>query len=521
MKWLFRVAIGGALLGAVGCGVDPGSSATGGTSGTGGSSGTGGGGGGGGVVCPDDPADGPVAEECGIWVSVSLGDDANDGTQGAPVATLTHAIALALKGPRRVYACTETWTESVVIKADVSLHGGFDCAKAWVYQGAPNLSMLTAAPDLVPITWKEGLPGTKAYFTDFFVEAADAVKPGGSSIAILVAQDQVELTISRCEVIAGDGADGVDGEPANPNNPPAPDGTPGNNGASACSAPLSKGGVATETLCNPGTSKGGAGGDANPMIAANGESGEPAADPPAGLGGLGEENAPSCSNGKNGADGAEGQFGYGGGAKVTDNGRLTADGYIGLSGEDGWPGKPGQGGGGGGGTFGSAVVCGAPTPGGAAGGSGGSGGCAGKGGGGGQAGGASFAIATRSDLYIQDTTMTSGKGGNGGAGAPGQEGGQGGPGGQGGQGLGAIQPGCAGGGGGHGGRGGAGGGGSGGPSACMATIEGHLVGTLGTGNKCPANAVSGKGGPGGDPNNLSTHGQPSQNGAGIDTVLDP
>ena len=90
----------------VGCGVDPGDTSTGGSAGS--TSDTGGtGGSGGGLPCPDDPIDGPVSPECGIWVR-KAGDDANDDTQNAPVATLAQAIALAAEGPGRVYACGET-----------------------------------------------------------------------------------------------------------------------------------------------------------------------------------------------------------------------------------------------------------------------------------------------------------------------------------------------------------------------------------------------------------------------------
>src|SRR6185369_9305210 len=97
MKKLLACAIGGALFGLVGCGVGPGTSSVSGTSttGTGGSSGgtsTGDTGGtssssgsststGGAPSCPDDPANGPVDESCGIWLSASLGDDKNPGTQ--------------------------------------------------------------------------------------------------------------------------------------------------------------------------------------------------------------------------------------------------------------------------------------------------------------------------------------------------------------------------------------------------------------------------------------------------------
>jgi hypothetical protein len=432
-----------------------------------------------------------------------LGKDANAGTRTAPVATLKQAIDLAAKGPGRVYACAETWTEPVVITSDVSLHGGFDCMKEWAYVGESQRSMLTPGPDEVPITWNDGAPDAKAFLTDFYVEAADAVKPGGSSIAIFLPGMNLAVTIKRCEAVAGNGADGADGVPADPNNLPAPAGTPGNIGGDACSAPLSKGGLAPQTVCDLGLSKGGAGGDAGPLTAEDGEAGEPTWDAISGLGGLGEANAPACTNGKNGADGQDGIPGLGGDGTA----HVTAEGYVGVAGGDGTPGLPGQGGGGGGATFGKAAVCGAASPGGAAGGSGGSGGCGGNTATGGQPGGASIAIATRNvGTAILATKMVAGNSGNGGAGAPSQPGGKGGVPAQGGAGLGAIQPGCSGGAGGRGGKGGPSGGGQGGATVCLATVGNHGMGWS-EGSECILGESSGEGGVGGDPMIPATYGK--------------
>ncbi len=77
--------------------------------------------------CPADPADGPVRPDCGIWVSASRGQDSSPGTQESPVQTLAQAIVLAQAGPKRVYACGETYAEPVRLPSGVSLFGGFDC----------------------------------------------------------------------------------------------------------------------------------------------------------------------------------------------------------------------------------------------------------------------------------------------------------------------------------------------------------------------------------------------------------
>jgi len=509
MEELRYWAIGLVVLGAVavvGCGTGDTSTAgggTGGTSGTGGTGGTGGSGGsGGGIVCPDDPAAGAVPEACGIWVSVSQGDDANDGRQATPVKTLTHAIELAQTDKNRVYACGETWTESLVVTSGLSLHGGFDCDAGWTYEGEIKRAMIIA-PSPRGVTWIGIGEPTRGFFTDFYVESADAVEPGDSSIAGFV-RESLLLTALRCEFTAGNGADGVDGDPADVNGLPALSGTPGNDGANACSAPLSQGGAAVEIECFPGLSKGGKGGDSGPLIAASGEAGEPVA--AGGSGGLGQDVAPACTPGSSGAKGSNGPAGQGGGQDLSlGYGRLLQQGFVGQSGEDGGLGAPAQGGGGGGATFGSAAVCGAANPGGAAGGSGGAGGCAGKGSGGGRPGGGSFAFATRSDggVVLDMIYFRSGKGGKGGNGGAPQLGGAGGAGGKGGNSAGSIEPGCAGGNGATGGRGGIGGGGMGGPSAAWVQLKGTLVfGPMWTGFEI---GTGGEGGIG-DPNFQDTEG---------------
>ncbi len=456
------------LAGTAGCGVDPGDTSSGG--GNGGAAG-GGGSGGSGVECPADPAEGPIPPECGIWVSASLGDDGNPGTQAAPVASLAHAIGIAEKGPRHVYACAETWTEPLVVPETVSMHGGFTCAGGWSYVGRSMPAKLMP-PTTMAMKWLDVDEGYTALLTDFHVEAADAVEPGTASIGVFVSSG-VRVTILRSEIVAGDGADGLDGIPGEAM--PAQAGAPGNGGADACSAAETKGGAAPVTSCASGTSTGGPGGDGGLVVAPDGGNGQPAG--PGGAGGLGEQSAPSCSAGQPGAPGVPAPFGLGAHGVAF----LTADGYLTRNGEDGKPGAPGQGGGGGGGTFGSTAVCGAAKPGGAAGGSGGAGGCGGKGGGGGQGGGASIAIATLSSgLKIdQGTVLHTGNGGNGGNGGPPQPGGAGGLGGNGGAGMGTLQTGCKGGAGGAGGPGGWGGGGIGAHAVGVAHKKG-IVFAIGT-----------------------------------------
>lgn len=263
-----------------------------------------------------------------------------------------------------MYACGgETWTEGLTIPANVSLHGGFDCTADWAYAGEEKRSIL-ASTSTTAITWV--IRGCRDQHRSDGV--ADRLprrvrrrdNAGGSSIALFVRED-LHVAIWRCDVVAGNGADGLDCAPAEEDQ--SPDGAKGNNGGDACSAPVSKGAPLPRPYASWAPRRGPA--EAGPSLAADGADGEPAANPPAGQGGLGETSSP-CTPGQTGKNGADGNYGLGG----HDNRRLTVDGYVGVDGQDGQLGQPGQGGGGGGGTFGKPVVCGATNPGGAAGGSG-------------------------------------------------------------------------------------------------------------------------------------------------------
>lgn len=423
--------------------------------------------------CPRDPADGGVAEDCGIWVAAAWGSDLNAGTQAAPVATLSKAIELAQKGAGRVYACGGDYPEAVALPAGITLAGGFSCdGGEWVYEGMEKRAII--APASVPVAALTLLPGDReSLVVDVQVQAPDAVQPGGSSIAALT-RDGARAMIRRCALIAGDGADGANGAPGDHNGAPAQKGIPGNNGADACTMNVGLGGAAVKLTCgeDQAATVGGEGGDGGALAANDGQAGlQPAPNFPGyGVGGKAEDAAQGtpCTPGIGGLQGAAGAEGHG----ATGDGHLTKDGYVGESGEPGDPGTPGQGGGGGGGAIGG-LVCGA-FKGGAGGGSGGTGGCGGQGGKGGQAGGSSIALAVLGEgLVVDQLRLVTGKGGNGGNGGILQAGGQGGLPGLPGQGFGGangVKAACAGGAGGFGGNGGNGGGGRGGHSIGIAVI---------------------------------------------------
>jgi hypothetical protein len=481
------------------------------TGGAGGDTGTAGGSGAsaGGPVCPEDPdpANRYIPDECGIWVSHSLGDDGNEGIQAAPVQRIAKAIELAQapSRPKAIYACGEVYEESVRLPKGISLFGGYDCAAPggplkWIYNGYSFRATLAPSPGLVALVFLSGDSEARTIAGDLIPQAADAVVPGGSSIAV-VAQEKAKGEGRRLDIIAGNGADGANGEPGAYLNQPANAGISGKDGADACTLAEGAGGDAVTVECDgnmPSTS--GYGGDGNEVAAGDGADGFPAPNPNDlgyGLGGIGETAASVCTGGAVGVQGIHGAEGSPG----MKDGDITNEGYIGINGADGAPGTQGQGGGGGGASKGS-LLCGA-LHGGAGGGSGGTGGCGGRAGKGGQAGGSSIGIASRSnEFFFWFGSVHVGNGGNGGNGGAGQPGGQIGLPGKGGLNFGGpngVKAGCAGGAGGPGGNGGSGGGGHGGHSLVRAA--GGPVADIGLNAPVSASwGVAGKGGHSGNPN---------------------
>jgi hypothetical protein len=432
-----------------------------------------------------------IGEDCGVFVSTSKGDDTNGkGSKAAPYQTLATALSKADGKP--VYACSEAFTEAVTLSAGVALFGALACTNGWMYD-ASTKTALTAAPDAIPLTATSAASGAEVH--DFTITAADAIKDGGSSIAVAV--DQAAVSFSRCDLVAGNGKAGLSGTtPMDPVGPmdPTDAGIKGNDGKAACVDPSqSLGGAQKDNRLCPAASGGSIGGSGGVGAVASGSNGDVnPANAQTALGGQGQPSTDplwSCVVGQGGI-GKQGDTGSPGtGAKDTDLGTLDKSGYTGVAGKAGGPGFPGQGGGGGGGAKGKTSCAGA------SGGGGGAGGCEGKGGTGGNPGGTSIGIlGIEATLTFNTVTIKTGKGGDGGDGGDGQTGGSGGKGGSGGIGSGTLNA-CDGGNGGQGGTGGKGGGGRG----------GHTIGIAYTGMSMPSTesvtftkGTSGAGGKGAD-----------------------
>ena len=434
----------------------------------------------------------PVRDDCGVFVSSSLGEAGGDGSQDKPYATIAEALGSPKSGP--IYLCAETFAESVQIKSGATIYGGLDCTTGWTYTAAKKSAIVPDAGK-VPLVVD---PQIGVVMEDVTLRARDAVEAGASSIAVIVSAGAT-LELTRCDVEAGNGKDGAVGEAFATS---AAAGTTGNGGNEACTAAQTPSGLSVTNACDEAdmedNSIGGSGGVGEELVGAAGTTGFPLGTPNGGNG----EVAADCTTGGPGDAGALGASGLG----AQGLGTISAQGYTGPAGNAGEKGKPGQGGGGGGGAKGGsgANKCVNPAQaGGASGGSGGSGGCGGLGGNGGQAGGGSIGIVSiGGTLVLAEVKVTVNGGGNGGAGGTGQLGGNGGEGGLGGavpMAATSLKAGCAGGKGGLGGPGGKGGGGLGGPSIGIAhtgeapDIKGVTITTGAAGDGGEGDGDTGKG----------------------------
>ncbi|WP_437911673.1 hypothetical protein WME73_29200 [Sorangium sp. So ce302] len=367
---------------------------------------------------------------CDVFASASAAPG-GAGTRDAPHARLQDAIDDAKGGT--VCACAgHPFAEAVTLPAGIEVRGDFTCNGEWK-QSSDAKSTIAGPAGQVALTLTGDADGAKVH--GFVISAASATEPGGSSIAVAVADIAAEL--SHLEVRAGDGMPGADGEPeataadAGGDAPTEGAHAPTN----ACVVPA-RGGESGRMTCGDVVTDGGPGGtgETSPLSvslpstpAQPGEGGKPlASTPPDGFGGTVDASG-TRQAGIAGATGASGTPGEGG-----HDGRLTLAGITDGDGAPGQPGKPGQGGGGGAGARVLGVVCtfidGRPADGAApGGGGGGAGGCGGKGGAGGRAGGSSLGIVSiGTKLGLADVTVTVGHGGHGGIGAAGQSGGEGG-----------------------------------------------------------------------------------------------
>lgn len=415
-----------------------------------------------------------VSDEHAVFVAAGSTD--GDGSKGAPLGTISEGVAAAAeRGVRRVIVCNATYAEVVTLGATdaaVGVFGGFTCpgdGGAWGYAGGAR-ARVTA-----PSTTALRVDGVSERVTiqDIDFVAADAVDPGTSSIAAVVAGSS-EVVFRRVAITAGAGAAGTSGDVGVAGQSAAPSTSKQNGQAPACDGTSTlPGGV--RALVSACGSEGGTGGSA--ILNAMGSGGGRGLPGATSNGGNAASVAGATFPGGTGRPGVAGAHGDPGAAAAT-IGTFTAGGFTPASGEGGTDGATGQGGGGGGASRGAGACTGA------SGGAGGQGGCGGARGTGGGGGGASVALLSwDSSVVLIDVELRAGAGGGGGDGGFAGVGGSGASGGSGGPAAAAagIGPGGVGGAGGPGGNGGAGSGGSGGPSFAIVfrgaavSVEGGTV----------------------------------------------
>jgi hypothetical protein len=459
-----------------------------------------------------DGSDGVVAT-C-VYVSVSKGDDAGDGTRLKPLKTLARAVLVAGSGTKKRPVCVsaEKYAESVDLPSGVSLYGGFDQADAAFpfrrsrKHGTTDIATTIVAPTTGPLAGDGVL--IRELREDMHVEnltlevKIPEAQDGKSVYGVRVMSSSGgRLFVRKNVFLLGNGNQGERGTTdVGPPTSPAASGNTGAAGCSSCSS--AQPGAAAPTCTAPGGrgGNGGLGSDSSGAAGATGAGG-------AAGGGGGSGSACISSGGGNvglaGASAGTGAAPAAGGAGGEAVGTIVNGLYVSSPGKRGLPGGNGGGGGGGGGGGASArtwPIC--ISDGGGGGGSGGCGGAGGAPGTGGGAGGSSIGVLVGSGAAtVENNVFTLGNGGTGGAGGLGGVGQPGGGGGSGGAGASSAAGGGRGGSGGVGGPGSGGGGGSGGHSAYVARastatlVESGNTGALGAPGPAGAGGSGGSGAP--------------------------
>ncbi len=376
------------------------------------------------------------------------------------------------------------YTETLSVGKPVTLFGALDCS-TWAYDMA-NKTQLSATTDTVALSLTSAASGTQVH--DFAITAADALTPGGSSIAVL--DDQAGLTLKNVDVAAGAGKAGTAGAPQSQVTTPASangDRRRRRRHVHERGAHHGRRRVAPTRAAAPRPTAAAAARGPPERPAATGA--QRAADDGAANGGSGPDQTAPCQRHRDSATARKAALVPPAPARAG-SATSRASGYhgppAGTRGGEAAPAKAVEA---------AAALAACDTNdmyAGPSGGGGGAGGCGGAAGNFGTSGGSSIGIlALGGSLTLTSVSITTHAGGAGGLGGNGQPGGGGGQHGQ----RRAAANACAGGTGGQGGAGGPGGGGAGGHSVAVA-IEGGTLPDLSTTTIVPGSG--GMGSAGGD-----------------------
>jgi hypothetical protein len=435
----------------------------------------------------DENCDGIDGEVPRGWFVSGTGDDNAAGTRDAPLRTIGAAIGRAGGDRNHVYVASGVYLESVVLRAGVSVFGGYstDYSRRDLRGNETAIFGQEPEPGALGAVNAAGIRGTETVFSGFTVVGFDNFAPGASSYAVHLADCDRQLFLRNNVIRAGSGGNGdrggsgTTGTPA-PNNAGVGQ-TQRSANATVCSqspANRSAGGnggnhICTDQFGQQVNASGGNGGTADCPVynTAEGSGLGGQIQPGAGDGGVGGYNQLLITNqfgqcafclipdvpgstevgvpGTDGDTGTPGDPGQGCGAGV---GRVVSGQWIAGpargnpididsphngAGGNGFKGDPGGGGGGGGAgsgvqrQFSYPVSCPFGEVIGGGGGGGGGGGCGGTAGQGGTPGGGSFGVFLHFETRpatlptLRDNTVERGFGGAGGDGGDGAEGGNG------------------------------------------------------------------------------------------------
>ena len=404
----------------------------------------------------DSNCDGIDGDKAAAIFVAPGGSDANDGSFGHPMATVTAAVVAGLAAHKDVYVAAGTYDGKVSILGSIGgigIYGGYD-PSTWA-RSAANVTTLQAPHQVVTVA----VPGIVLQMLTI-----KGTYEGSTSYGVR-AWNHGEFALSRVAVEPAPGGNGSDGASASQSPPAAaPNGKQGV-GNPNCDPNALKG------TFNPGAKGGEAAGLLSAAPAATGSNRIPSAER---TGRATRKTRASAAGSAAKCTGRAGSVRRASrarrGSPVSTSSTRAALIYAPQRGTDGGSGTRGAGGGGGGM---GADTC-IPGSGGGAGGRPGTGGKGGSGGGGSIG---VFVGEGASALILDDSTIHAadgGKGGNGGLGQPGGAGGEGGE-----PGIDIYDngewPGTSGGQGGKGGNGGQGGGGAGGASVGVLAIDARAV----------------------------------------------
>ncbi len=385
------------------------------------------------------------------------------GASGAPydpIGTIPEGIAKAqATGKPHVYVASGTYQGEVVLRAGVSVFGGYSNDGKWQRNLLLHKTILSnqSGATSVRVVIADGIVGVRTVLDGVHVVAGNNPNPGGSSYGIWVRACDDQLVLQNLSAIGGNGGQGIDGTDGQKGADGAT-GDPGQKGAKNCNDNRTQGGAPGGNQCTSGrNAAGGEGGDAG-CDSFLGSDTAPTNGSPSPGGAAGGIPSNGDGPGDPGGPGNGGRDGAGGGR----DGEVVQGFWRGFAGGDGSAGENGIGGGGGAGGEGGINV--ATGRWGGGGGGGGSGGCGGGLARGGGAGGGSFGLfLVDASPTLSSVALGHRSGGNGGRGGRGGDQGLGKDGGARGEPYDSdANPGGKGGKGGDGGRGGHGGGGAGG-----------------------------------------------------------